>query len=447
MLSGELEILEAPLDGVETPLDRVETPPVGDDPSAGDWNVPASATEEMPPPIISADQTGHGPAISVEPEIPDVASVGDDLSTGDWAIPPAPSVEISAPTILDHGAVEPPPTAPASGARRPPQPQFFGLLSSLGGLGFVGGGSVNLDHFVGGMPITLPDLPPTPPGFGKIRIDMGGAPSAISPLIAPPPQPAPPPPAPPVSPPPPRVSTPVAREAPPAAPEAPPKEPIPAASPPVSSPQPPVSFAPRPPPKPPFATDVYHPAAEDSPNPLAPSGSPGPSMAFDGLAMVGVPDADVFSNAGVNPMAINDAAFGGSAMSQPDEIPIPDSPERAKRAAENPERDFAEDEFWDRTDEQEDAAPAATQPAARRPETPQPPAVPDDDLNDLPEEEPGDTQTDARIPPHPTPETEPPPKRGDSAFPFSCRSYWWGSSSPSRRSGASSPSNPRSTEQ
>ena len=40
-------------------------------------------------------------------------------------------------------------------------------------------------------------------------------------------------------------------------------------------------------------------------------------MVFDGLAMGAVPDADVFSNAGVNPMAINDAAFGGSAMSQP----------------------------------------------------------------------------------------------------------------------------------
>jgi hypothetical protein len=124
-------------------------------------------------------------------------------------------------------------------------------------------------------------------------------------------------------------------------------------------------------------------------------------------------DTDIFSGMAANPTPINDAAFGGAALSQPDEYAIPDSPERAKRAAEKPEPDFAEDDFWNRTDEQDDAA--------KQSETP-PPSPTREELselqNGLTEEEPGDAQSDASLPPREPPESSPPAKRRRFRIPF-----------------------------
>jgi hypothetical protein len=184
--------------------------------------------------------------------------------------------------------------------------------------------------------------------------------------------------------------------------------PQPSAPPPIIQP-PPVSFTPRPPAKPAVAENVYHPLDQGFPEKHPPSSPPKPSNAFDGLAMGAALDTDIFSGMAANPTPINDAAFGGAALSPPGEYAIPESPERAQRAAEKPEKDFADDDFWNRTDEQDDAATTATQ----RPETPLPPPTKEElrDLQNELTEEPGDTQSDAVLPPKQAPESAPPAKR------------------------------------
>jgi hypothetical protein len=330
----------------EAPVDMGERGPAN-------WNLPASAIEDISAPIISDDQRGHGPARAVESEISDAPLVGNDLSSGAWTVPAAAA----------------PPAAPQADVRRPAPPAFQAPFSSLGGLGFIGGMTVTRDHFLGGMPIKLPPLPPTPFGFGQVRIDTSVRPAAAA---APPPSVAPTPPPPVIPAAAPQVSAPT--PPPPVIPAADPQVSAPTPppppvkprvqSPPSQSKPPPVSFIPRPPRKSTFATDVYHPP-EDLPGVPRPAKSPGPS-AFEGLAM----GADVFSASGANPLPINDAPFGGASMNRPYDFGIPESAERADRAAENPEEDFAEDDFWNRTDEEDGAAPA-TKPVIRRPGPPQ----------------------------------------------------------------------------
>jgi pSer/pThr/pTyr-binding forkhead associated (FHA) protein len=392
---GEPSALRAAMDVPEAPLEA-------NDSTVVDWSVPASVTDEISAPIISEDQTAGGAVLSVEPATPEPPLVGDDLATGDWAVPPAPSVEISAPIISDPRVVETPSAGPPlqpAGVRRPAAAAFEPPFSSIGGFGFVGGGAVNLDHFLGGMPIQLPQLPPAPVGFGKIRIDMSGKPSAVrvtAPLQPPPPQ------IPPSTPPPPPIPV-AASEA--FAPQPPPANPI--------IQPPPVSFVPPPPQNASVAGDVYRPLDQGFPPEQSPSGTPKPSNAFDGLAMGAALDTDIFSDMAANPTPTNDTAFGGPALSRPDDYAIPDS---SDRAAKKPEQDLADDDFWNRIDPQDD--PAST---GQRPETPLP-APSKEELrglqNELSSEEPGDTQSDDSLPPRPMPESSPPAKRRRFRIPF-----------------------------
>jgi pSer/pThr/pTyr-binding forkhead associated (FHA) protein len=81
-----------------------------------------------------------------------------------------------------------------------------------------------------------------------------------------------------------------------------------------------------------------------------PKPPPGFTTAFDGLGMA--PVRDVFSEFETAPT--NDAAFGGA---QAVDYIVPDSPQVAARRAAVPEPDFAEDEFWNRTDDQDGVVP------------------------------------------------------------------------------------------
>ena len=100
-----------------------------------------------------------------------------------------------------------------------------------------------------------------------------------------------------------------------------------------------------------------------------------PTTAFDGLAPA-FREADAFSDSGAVPL--NDAAFGGAQLSRSDEYHVPESPETAARLANGPENDFAEDDFWNRTDEEDGLTPMNVPPAP-----PAPPVSPAADHEDL----------------------------------------------------------------
>ena len=160
-----------------------ETPPVSESPLSAadaptdDWNLPASSTEEIPEPIISADQTAESSASRIEPDVPDAPVENIEFSGSDWNLPAPAADDIPAPIPTDFfsaalASANSPPAAP-----RNPLPRVIETpLTSLGGFGFIGGGTVNVAHFLGGMPANLPELPPTPAGFGQIRIDMSSGP-------------------------------------------------------------------------------------------------------------------------------------------------------------------------------------------------------------------------------------------------------------------------------
>lgn len=146
-----------------------------------------------------------------------------------------------------------------------------------------------------------------------------------------------------------------------------------------SQPQTVPKAAPRMPLKPPpFATRSRGISLDDLP--LQASGrEPGffqASTTFDGLAPP-IRETDVFSNFDTVPM--NDAAFGGARLSRPDEYIVPETPAIAARRASDPEHDFAEDDFWNRTDEEDGLPPQNTppvQPAAASSVQPAPPPAP-----------------------------------------------------------------------
>jgi hypothetical protein len=96
-------------------------------------------------------------------------------------------------------------------------------------------------------------------------------------------------------------------------------------------------------------------AAATPPRPKLGSGEDSPrgiASAFDGLAM---PVRDVFSD--LEATAMNDAAFGGARLSRGDDYILPESPESASRLSDKTDHDFAEDDFWNRTDEEEGLPP------------------------------------------------------------------------------------------
>jgi hypothetical protein len=70
------------------------------------------------------------------------------------------------------------------------------------------------------------------------------------------------------------------------------------------------------------------------------------------LAVPPVRNTDVFSNFDAAPM--NDAAFGGVPLNRSDDFIFPESPGAAERLADGAELDFADDDFWNRTDEEDD---------------------------------------------------------------------------------------------
>ena len=85
------------------------------------------------------------------------------------------------------------------------------------------------------------------------------------------------------------------------------------------------------------------------------------AMAFDGLAMGAVTEKDVFSEFPTPEAKASDAEFGGVPVEEgPAPTPVggdavfTQSPKAPGGPAVNLEKDFAEDEFWNRTDEQDD---------------------------------------------------------------------------------------------
>jgi pSer/pThr/pTyr-binding forkhead associated (FHA) protein len=206
-----------------------------------------------------------------------------------------------------------------------------------------------------------------------------------------------------------------------------------------------VSDLPKPPPKAPggratpFATKRMGIAPDDDdddespPRPkaraAAPNSKPGgtaPATAFDGLGMA--PLRDVFSNHETAP--VNDAAFGGARLSRGDDYVLPESPEAAARKSDGgAEPDFAEDEFWNRTDEQEGLPPMGIpKPESDESETPAEPIAEETPL-ELPAEESIQTNGDGvheeieppptaappeprrKLPPRQMPQSQPKPQR------------------------------------
>jgi pSer/pThr/pTyr-binding forkhead associated (FHA) protein len=137
---------------------------------------------------------------------------------------------------------------------------------------------------------------------------------------------------------------------------------------------------------------VRNAAAEQKPKP----GGTAPTTAFDGLGMA--PLRDVFSDRETTP--VNDAAFGGARLSRGDDYVLPESPEAAARKSDGSEPDFAEDEFWNRTDEEEGLPPMGIP----KPESAEEPAAPEPDAQ---VEEPQPTNGDGV---HEEPPPPPPPE-------------------------------------
>ncbi len=406
------EVLEPTvLAAIETPV--VETPaveaPPADEASLESLaiEVPAlesSVVEEAPlteSPVVGSTVTE---SVEIEPstieppaiDVPELAidlatdltpdsslSVSEPVSTEGTLTAPAdavPAEEVDTTAPVDEPSVEPiaPPPAPP-----PPARPFM----SVGDFAYLTGGTVNLDHSLGGMPVRLPDLPPAPTGFGQVRVNLSGKASSpfssfakSEPLVFDEPDET----APPLSSQPKEFAQPESIVAEPIVPPPAPVEaqletvvtpaPAPHDPPPQITITPPPPQSPPPPqPAPKVASPIprgprlYATARRESPVKSARTLRPAaetfsqPSNAFDGLAPA-VREADAFSN--IDAVALNDAAFGGARLSRSDDHNVPESPEAAARIANGPEYDFAEDEFWNRSDEDEGAAPANI-PAAK----------------------------------------------------------------------------------
>ena len=439
-----------------------EPPPVESEDSSKDpWSTPPAAAEDEVSPPYLPDEPVTTVSIAPTPELhvpapesiapaPELVATSPDLKepTPEPYVPATEPVEstlesqmnepfpsATLPSELDSSLLAPPPlSSPAEPVRQDP-PQV--TMSSLGGMG-----TVNLDHFIGGLPaindgealnespgfmigggvpITLPPLPKAPEWFGRITRDFSFKPRPAPPLqqIAPPPPPPPPieipessiessilddtlslDDAPAVAEPAdeiaeaPVAKTPVASPpvvAPPKPAAPPPKltsAPAPAkpttakpgpvkpslAKPAVVKPPPP-SFTPRRG-KIPFSTEAQEISETDIPTDqsFAAAGPAAGSMPFDGLAMPNAGPADPFSSFTANPVTNpGDTVFGGPSLDKTKDIAIPETTERAKHRSDNVDQDFADDDFWNRTDEEDDLA--ANKAAPPKPAMPVPPPV------------------------------------------------------------------------
>ncbi len=384
-LDIEPPVVEPP--SVESPV--VEPPIV--EPLAAEPPVVESPVVE--PPAVSPVEP---PAVSlVEPpaiEIPDlaVAHAADEPPDSSVSIPEpisadrtlTASEDVVAPEPAAAAPAEPPPVEPP---RLPKKPFVV-----VGSFAHLSGGTVNLDHSLGGLPIKLPELAPVPAGFGHVKVSYAGKASSpfsafakSAPLVfddaevIAPPSPQPPELAQPESivthpaPPPPahveaQLETVVTPSPPPPSSPAQPPQPQPA-----PKPAPPIPRAARP-----LASGRRAvPMNEPRPQRVEPEPALGQTTtAFDGLAPA-FREADAFSNFDAVPL--NDAAFGGARLSRSDEYHVPESPETAARLADGPEHDFAEDDFWNRTDEEDGLTPMDVPPAP-----PAPPVSPAADHED-----------------------------------------------------------------
>jgi pSer/pThr/pTyr-binding forkhead associated (FHA) protein len=454
--------VEAPMiDGFALSHDGEERTTV---PAQMDWQAPPAADEELLPPYVpeepvttvsiapapelhTSDPESIAPApelVATSPELAEPASepyVPALEPTTTTIDPTATAIESSA-ALIELRAGEPsvPPSMPSADARSAAPPEA--PMSSLGGMG-----TVNLDHFLGGMPaatdfgappliessnfmigggipVELPPLPQTPEWFGKFNYDFKSKPRPAPPVRPPPSKaikapeliddepilegrlsiddrspaaealarseplseaaPSPMPEAPAESPE--TAKAPGAPEVSPPQPAVAPAIPKPAAPPPKITAAPPAkpkikppppSFTPRPR-RGPFSTEAQELGEADLPADHAmPGGASSGSMPFDGLAMPAVREADVFSNFDSSALHVNDAAFGGARMGRPGDFHIPETPEVAGRRSDDPDYDFAEDDFWNRTDEEDEQIANATEPTAAGGSAPvKPPAFP-----------------------------------------------------------------------
>jgi pSer/pThr/pTyr-binding forkhead associated (FHA) protein len=283
--------------------------------------------------------------------------------------PPRSGETTSAPqaeAVADSaGAVPPPPApsaaAPAVPARGMPFPPLSGAqVISLSGSAVFGLGTVNFDHFLGGMPVKLNVPPPSspPPKFGKtpIRVEgslnapladalFSGEESLANTMTG-------------------AASLPHSQ----------------AGGGPFSS----AAFDVAP-----DGVSIAEPASKaktpDAPTDAGKGGGRTP-MAFDGLALGAAAEKDVFSSFPVKEIAkaaAPDLAFGagaGPGAQEAEEASEPGYDDPVFSASPQPppdaspmddQKDFAEDEFWNQTHEQE---PGAAENAAKKSAAPQKPA-------------------------------------------------------------------------
>ncbi|MDP9175044.1 MAG: FHA domain-containing protein [Planctomycetota bacterium] len=323
--------IEAPAEPAEAalPSDDISLD-VGD--SAAIEPAPLPPTEHIPAPLPAR------PALKGEGFDLNDGFFNTDLSTAGVIIegafgagtrtPPGSGARISrpAPSVTQ---VQPPRAAPADSFPQP-SPDDAPMASLGGGALFT---ATNFEHFLGGMPVALGELPSRPQHFGKVAVNFGTNPLGVS------------------------VTEKSAAEGVPGLQGIAP---------------PPKIQQPKPPSGAPFATHPFGISSAGASNietnlsgmtgvvadsskgkGKAPAG--GLTTVFDGLAMPGVRERDVFSDFDI--ASLNDAAFGGIPLNRTDDYVLPETPEIAAKLAEQPQDDFAEDEFWNRTDEDEGLPP------------------------------------------------------------------------------------------
>jgi pSer/pThr/pTyr-binding forkhead associated (FHA) protein len=397
--------------------------------SRGKRTAPETTVEESPVPVESSapvesaspviQPPAEPPTVEVpESEVAPVAQQPPDFPASEPEPVPAEATATPEPSSPEPAPPEVEPAGPQADAEpllSVPELVFDSPVVSVGTFAYLSGGTVNLDHSLGGMPIELRELPPAPTGFGQIKIDLtGNVPlpfSATAPMISPEPEPqadlasppdeAPPPPSLPESTAEAAPQEPAAVEPPaptPATPTPPPKPPPPKPPPPRSVPR----AAPRKPSD--FVAEQAGGWTDIVRQPRDADGFSQIATAFDGLAPA-VRETDIFSNFDAAP--INDAAFGGPRLSRPDEYILPDSSDTAARQAAEPEHDFADDEFWNRTDEEEDAAAAKSAPPPEPLALAPQPIAPEEPQPIAPEPEPIAAEPDQPQPQAPEPSAEP----------------------------------------